>query len=151
MSTDGMPLLRTSTPADGPAIESLLARSGLPTSDLGAARPEFIVASHAGRIIGTGALERFGSAALLRSVAVEPDWRGSGVGGELVAAIEARARAAGIAQLILLTMTARSFFERLGYRSMDREQVPAAVLASAEFRSLCPASAVCLAKDLPRT
>ena len=148
MNTDETPAVRGATPADAAAIESLLARSGLPTSDLGTARPQFIVATHDGRIIGTGALQRFGSAALLRSVAVEPERRGSGVGRELVAQLEERARAAGIAQLILLTMTARPIFERLGYQSMAREQVPAAVLASAEFRSLCPATATCMAKNL---
>jgi amino-acid N-acetyltransferase len=139
---------RAATAADAPSIRDLLQRSDLPTSDLGTARPDFVIAERAGRLIGTGALERFGTAALLRSVAVEPQWRGSGVGRLIVAELEQRALAAGIAELILLTLSARDFFARLGYSLKPREAVPAAVLGSAEFRSLCPASAHCMAKAL---
>lgn len=148
MSSGTKPTLRAATPADGPGIHALLERSGLPTSDLSTARPEFVVASNGERIMGIGALERFGDAALLRSVAVEPRWRSSGVGSLIVGELERRAQAAGISELILLTLTARNFFERLGYRAKERGQVPPAVLDSAEFRSLCPASAACMAKSL---
>ena len=134
--------------ADAGAIRDLLGRNGLPTSDLSTGRPEFVVVRSAEHIIGTGALERFGETALLRSVAVEPQWRGSGVGRVLIRELERRARAAGVGELILLTLTAADFFRRLGYGAKDRARVPDAVLASAEFESLCPASAFCMAKAL---
>jgi amino-acid N-acetyltransferase len=140
---------RTANEADAEAIRGLLERSGLPTSDLRTATPQFVLASSAGQIAGIGALERFGGEALLRSVAVEPRWRSSGVGRLLIAELERRARAAGVTELILLTLTAADFFRRLGYGRKDRSRVPAAVLDSAEFRSLCPASALCMAKRLP--
>lgn len=139
--------IRAATAADADSIRTLLERNRLPTGDLTTSRPEFIVASEGERIIGAGALERFGSAALLRSVAVETAYRGSGVGRRIVDELERRARSAGVTELILLTLTARDFFERLGYRATDRTQVPPAVLDSAEFRSLCPDSAVCMAKN----
>lgn len=148
MSQPASLTLRTATTADTQIIHRLLERNGLPTSDLSTARPEFVVASRDGEIIGIGALDLFGSAALLRSVAVEAPCRGSGIGRLIVAELERRARAVGVIELILLTLTARNFFERLGYRAKDREQVPPPVLDSAEFRSLCPASAVCMARDL---
>lgn len=140
--------LRSAGVADLEAIRELLVRSGLPTADLRTARPEFVIASQDERLIGSGALERFADVALLRSVAVEPEWRGSGVGGRIVAELERRAQETGVMELILLTLTARDFFDRLGYSAKDRAQVPPAVLSSAEFRSLCPASAVCMAKSL---
>jgi amino-acid N-acetyltransferase len=142
------PSLRPATGADAKVIRDLLERNELPTSDLSTARPEFVIATHDGQIIGIGALERFGSAALLRSVAVESQWRGSGVGRLIVKELEHRAQTAGITELILLTLTARDFFDRLGYKAKDRAQVPPAVLNSAEFRTLCPASAACMAKTL---
>lgn len=148
MSSVANPTLRSATAADLKALRDLLERSGLPTSDLGTAHPQFVIATRDSRIIGVGALEHFGGAALLRSLAVEPRWRGSGVGRQLVAELERRARAAGVMDLILLTLTARDFFARLGYSAKDRAQVPPAVLESAEFRSLCPASAVCMWKAL---
>lgn len=141
-------ILRTAGEADAKIIGDLLARSGLPTGDLITARPEFVLASSAGQIVGIGALEHFGAAALLRSVAVEPQWRGTGVGRLLIGELERRARAAGVSELILLTLTAADFFRRLGYGAKDRDRVPEAVLASAEFKSLCPASAICMAKAL---
>lgn len=144
--------LRSATDADTDVIRDLLARNGLPTSDLSAAaRPEFVIVIGAGQVIGIGALEYFGSAALLRSVAVEQQRRGSGTGRLIVEELERRARAARVNELILLTLTARDFFERLGYRAKSRAAVPSAVLNSAEFRSLCPATAICLAKRLALT
>lgn len=138
--------LRDAGEADAKSIRELLERSGLPTGDLGTARAEFVLASRDGRLVGAGALEHFGAAALLRSVAIEPEWRGLGVGRLIVAALEERARSAGIGELILLTLTARDFFARAGYGIRDRATLPQAVRASAEFRSLCPASAICMAK-----
>lgn len=148
MSPAGNLTLRIADEADTEVIRDLLERSGLPTADLRTARPEFVIASRGREIIGIGALERFGGAALLRSVAVETPWRGKGVGQLLVAELEKRARAAGVTELILLTLTARDFFARLGYEVRERGQVPRAVTESAEFRSLCPATAVCMMKTL---
>ena len=72
----------------------------------------------------------------------------AGIGQRLVKALEGEARAGEAAQLVLLTLTAESFFERQGYRVIDRRSVPEDVQASAEFKSLCPASAICMAKAL---
>jgi amino-acid N-acetyltransferase len=47
-----------------------------------------------------------------------------------------------------LTLTAKTFFEQQGYRIIDRRSVPEDVQASEEFRSLCPASAICMVKKL---
>ena len=148
MNAVGKVTFRAPTAAEAEIIRDLLERSGLPTGDLGTARPEFVVATRDGGIVGIGALEHFGSAALLRSVAVEAQSRGSGVGRLIVEELERRARTANISELILLTLTAADFFGRLGYNTKERGAVPPAVRESAEFRSLCPASAVCMAKSI---
>jgi amino-acid N-acetyltransferase len=142
------PLLRTGTERDASHIHALLERSGLPTSDLDAAQPQFIVLCEGAQIIGAGALQAFGSIALLRSVAVEPRRRGSGLGRMIVQELERRACACDVSQLVLLTQTAVRFFEQQGYRVIDRQQVPQRVQGSEEFRSLCPASATCMVKML---
>jgi amino-acid N-acetyltransferase len=100
------------------------------------------------QVIGTGALQSFGSVALLRSIAVEPHLRGAGVGQSIVTELEHIARTNEIKQLILLTQTARSFFEAQGYAAIDRASAPPSVQESEEFRSLCPASALCMSKAL---
>jgi amino-acid N-acetyltransferase len=130
------------------AIRALLERCGLPTSDLESARPEFAVIRENDRVIAAGALQRFGSSALLRSVAVAADRRDRGLGEAVVGELERVARAARISQLILLTQTAADFFARRGYAVIERDAAPADIKGSEEFRSLCPSSAACMAKTL---
>src|SRR6266478_5791319 len=134
------PLVRTATARDAESIRVLLELDGLPTADLVSSQPEFIVACQGTRIIGAGAL--------LRSVVVEVGARGSGVGHLILQELERRARATDVTELILLTQTAKPFFERQNYRTIERESVPPAVHASEEFRSLCPEAATCMAKTL---
>lgn len=130
------------------AIRALLESAGLPTSDLTSARPEFVAIRDGGALVAAGALQRFGPSALLRSVVVSAERRGAGFGHGIVRALEGAAREAKIERLILLTQTAAPFFARHGYRVIDRNDAPADVKGSEEFRSLCPSSATCMVKDL---
>ncbi len=126
----------------------MLQAAGLPTADLDDARPEFTVLTEGERIVAAGALERFGSSALLRSVVVAPDRRGAGLGSAVVRELECRARAARVDCVVLLTQTASEFFTDQGYEAIERANAPVEVQASGEFRSLCPASAICMMKLL---
>lgn len=140
--------LRLHRPDDRDAVRSLLADAGLPVDDLDHANVQFIVAIDEGVIVGVVGIESFERAGLLRSLAVRPGLRESGIGGRLVDALEAFARERGIDRLLLLTQTAAPFFGKRGYRVIDRNDAPDDVCASAQFRSLCPQSATCMAKQL---
>jgi amino-acid N-acetyltransferase len=140
--------IERATPGDLAHIQRLLTAARLPTDDLATAPIEFWVARRGGAIAGTIALERYGAEGLLRSLAVDASARRGGVGSALVARLEADARFAGIATLVLLTQTAAPFFASRGYEPLDRAAVPGDVGRSAQFSSLCPASARCLAKSL---
>jgi amino-acid N-acetyltransferase len=129
-------------------LRALLEQADLPVSDLATARPRFLVAVEDNQIVAAGALQRFGTSALLRSVVVIPELRGRGLGRVIVSALERAAAAEGIAQLILLTMTAKDFFERQRYQVIDRKDAPPETQQSEEFRTLCPSSATCMAKVL---
>jgi amino-acid N-acetyltransferase len=85
-------------------------------------------------------------AGLLRSLAVAPPHRGTGLGAVMTAHAERRADEFGLDELYLLTTGAAGFFRRLGYRVADRTEAPEAILATAQFAGLCPASAVMLTK-----
>jgi amino-acid N-acetyltransferase len=76
------------SPEDLSAIRALLERAGLPTSDLESAQPEFAVIHQDGQVVAAGALQRFGTAALLRSVVVAPERRGNGLGRSVVSELE---------------------------------------------------------------
>jgi amino-acid N-acetyltransferase len=148
METSLMSRVDAASSQDLIAIRALLERAGLPTSDLESAQPDFTVIRANGKVIAAGALQCFGPSALLRSVVVEPDHRRSGLGRLIVGELERSARAARITQLILLTQSATEFFARQGYRTIERSAAPEELQGSAEFRSLCPSSATCMAKSL---
>jgi amino-acid N-acetyltransferase len=50
--------------------------------------------------------------------------------------------------VFLLTTTAERFFPKFGFEQIARDEVPASVKASVEFRSACCASAIVMRKQL---
>jgi amino-acid N-acetyltransferase len=143
------PTIRSGQCADLPAVLAILQGAGLPTADLTSAEaPRFWVLEAGQSLIGVVGMERFGAFALLRSLTVAINYRQRGIARQLVARLEREAQADGVEQLVLLTETAEKFFREIGYEVIDRLQVPAEIKQSAEFLSLCPASAVCMSKVL---
>ena len=133
------------------AIAALLVDANLPSEDLsGAALAHFFVAraENTPSVVAAAGLEAHAPSGLLRSVVVVSTQRERGLGGSLVDAIEARARDLGIENLVLLTTTAKPFFARRGYTEIAREDAPTTLQATREFATLCPASAVCMQKNL---
>ena len=135
-------------PADTPAILQLLSNNGLPTEGLLDHLKSTLVIRVDGRIVACAALEIYPDGALLRLVAVEQSWQGSGLGHQVVRAALDLARQRGATSIYLLTTTAEGFFPRFGFRQVVREDVPAGVQKSVEFRSACPASAVVMTTDV---
>ena len=147
-------VLREGQPASAEelgGIRALLESAGLPTRDLESARPEFAVVRENGQVVAAGAMQRFGSSALVRAVVVAEDHRGSGLGRMIVWRLERLARAAQVSELILLTQSVSGFFARQGYHTIKRTSAPGDMQASEVFRSLCPGSGTCLVKSLPNS
>lgn len=134
--------IRNATNSDFPAVEQLLLSSRLPIEGVKENFSSFVVAEDAGTIAGAIGLERYGSAALLRSAVVSPANRGAGVGRQLVESLLQRAREDGIDEVYLLTTTAETYFPRFGFARTTRAAVPETVKESAEFRGACPDTAV---------
>ncbi|MBL8838371.1 MAG: GNAT family N-acetyltransferase [Alphaproteobacteria bacterium] len=134
---------------DLPMLRAALAAAGLPTDDIDQPGREFYaVLDHRGRTIGYGGLERHGAAALLRSIVVPPRERGRGQGSVIVETLEGEAAKRGITALYVLTTDATPFFARIGYASIDRASVPAAIAATSQFTTLCPATATVMRKRI---
>ena len=148
-----VPSVRAARPADLAAVERLLTTSGLPLDGVADALPTFVVAESGGDLVGVAGLEVCCDNALLRSVAVRPEWRSHGVGRTLVNRVIADAEARGIHALYLLTTSAERYFPSFGFRTISRTEVPTEVRATAEFREACPASAtvMCRACDVTAT
>lgn len=141
--------LRRAVSHDLPSILTLLEGSSLPIQGVDTrALPDFIVAERGGRLVGVVGLEIYRESALLRSAAVDPDWRGTGVGRALIERALDVSRERGIRDVFLLTTTAEHYFPRFGFCSVNRESVPDAVRASVEFQEACPATAVVMRKSV---
>jgi len=141
--TDAAPrvVIRGAEPNDWDPVAALLSASSLPLDGAREHLANFVLAERSGTVVGCAAVERYGEAGLLRSVAVAESERGKGAGAALVGRCLDDARAAGIRALVLLTTSAERYFPRFGFEVIDRDAVPEGVRASAEFRGACPASA----------
>ena len=122
--------------------------AGLPTDDLNESGRHFFKLSDADGPIGFIGIEGDGPDRLLRSLVVLPGHKRLGHGGLLVAHAEAVARRNGVERLHLLATTVADFFRARGYRDADRGVAPDAIRSTAQFSSLCPASAAYLVKAI---
>ena len=130
-------------------IKQLLADCDLLHEDIGPALLEhFLLGWDGARLVAVVGLEIKNNSALLRSLAVDPAYRNRRIATTLVGKIEDHAQSLKVARLYLLTLTAEAFFTKRGYRKAERDSAPAGIQETAEFKNLCPASAVCLVKDL---
>ena len=139
-------LLRPAVPTDRETVATLLRELELPTDGVAEWLEQFWVAEHQGQVIGVAGMERYGDSGLLRSVAVTREWRGTGVGRTLVDRVLEEGRTSGVREVYLLTTTADHYFPRFGFVCVDRDTVPAALHASAEFTGACPASAIAMCR-----
>jgi len=131
----------------GPAL-ALLRAARLPEHGVAERFGHFRVVRDMGRLIGVCGLEVHGDDALLRSLAVDPDHRGAGVGGALVEDVVQLARKMGLRSVYLLTTTAREFFVARGFADHSRDEAAAAIRGSWEFESGCPESSAFLRRPL---
>jgi len=136
-------------PEDATAVLRLLEANHLPTEGLSHHWQTTIVAREADdRVVGSVALEVYPDGSLLRSVAVDPDMQGRGLGRDLVSAALDLATQRNAPALYLLTTTADAYFPKFGFSRITRSEVPPGVQQSVEFTSACPASAVVMRRVL---
>ncbi|HEV7588380.1 MAG TPA: arsenic resistance N-acetyltransferase ArsN2 [Longimicrobium sp.] len=141
--------IRGARAEDRDAVAGLLERTALPPDGLDHQFGDaYAVAVADGEIVGTAGVEVYGSAGLLRSVAVDPAWQGRGLGQRLTEERLRWAAARGLDTVYLLTTTAAGFFPRLGFAPVPRDEVPAEVRGSLQFAGVCPSTAAVLALRL---
>ena len=87
-----------------------------------------------------------GPIALLRSLVVDSEMRGQGLGAQLTKAAEALASRSGVESIYLLTIAAERFFAKRGYRKVSRTEAPVQIQRSSQFSRLCPSTAILMVK-----
>jgi len=133
--------LEAARPSDLAAVLALLDRTGLPQEGIESLLATTVVAREAGQVVGCAAFEVYGTSALLRSVAVNLDYRRRRLGQQLVEERLQDARRRGIQNIYLLTETAQDYFTRFGFHPIDRAAVAPAIHTSVEWTSACPETA----------
>ena len=139
---------RLASDEDVEAILQLLKTNDLPISDLSSGHRLFFVAVSDDKTVGCVAVEIFETIGLLRSLALNIDFRGKGIGQKLVTQAETWGSENGLKSMYLLTTSASGFFSKLGWEIIERNSVPHSIATSSEFAFICPTSAICMFKNI---
>jgi amino-acid N-acetyltransferase len=127
----------------------LLGRSELTQQDVSEGWGHyFVVREDDGRVVGVAGLELHGDFGLLRSVAVDEDYRGQGLAAALIEAALQRAQRVGLRSVYLLTTSARDYFSRRGFADVARDDAPSAIRESWEFKNGCPSTAALMQRQV---
>ncbi len=129
-------------------ILSLLDTVGLPRPDKSPIA--FWKLAQGQSCVGVVGAERWGSVALLRSLAVKPTARHRGFATRLVRVALESLQQQGMREVWLFTETAHAYFLEWGFLDRPRSDGPCVILASQEGREACSTSAALMALDLTR-
>ncbi|QSO48258.1 arsinothricin resistance N-acetyltransferase ArsN1 family A [Alicyclobacillus mengziensis] len=129
-------------------IVSLLDTVGLPRPDNSPIA--FWKLAQGQSCVGVVGAERWGSVALLRSLAVKPTARQRGFATLLIRVALESLQQQGIREVWLFTETAHDCFLEWGFLDRPRLDGPRVIQTSHEGRGACPASAALMALDLTR-
>ncbi len=131
-------------------IKYLLGENGLPYDDITYNLQHMFLAKTGSEIVGITGMEIYGRYGLLRSLVSVKKYRGAGYGKTITGKILKHAADSGVGTVYLLTSTAAGFFEKLGFKYIDRSSVPEPIATTGEFTQLCPESADCMMLDLTK-
>ena len=123
-----------------PALESdlddvlgLLIDEDLNTEGVHEAIGNFVVAYDGDELIGCGGAEPHQFVALIRSIVVHEESRGSRVGRRIVRELLDRLSARGLREFYLVTEHAEGYFRKRGFKPCDRDEVHPQVQESSEL------------------
>lgn len=124
--------------------KEILSINNLPSQDIESSNVQMFSALLDSKLIGIIGFENNNNIALLRSFVVLEQYRNKKYGQVICKKFIEMLQEKGFKEIYLLTTTAKEFFEKLGFLSIDRNDAPIEIQNSSEFSSLCPATAQCL-------
>ncbi len=123
-------------------LRNFLRLNQLPADDLRLADSLYLTYYDSSEeLVGSGGLELYGDKALLRSLAVSQTIRSQSLGRQIMEDLLQQVRSKDIKEIYLLTQTALYFFLKLGFKEVNRVEVPDEIRNSTEFSQVCPGSA----------
>lgn len=135
--------IKLALPEEFDQIHELLIMSGLPIAGVDANSGKYYIAGDYD-LIGVIGVEQYGSAVMLRSLAVKPQFRKAGVAGKLIEYVFQVLQGTGVVNIYLLTNTAEGYLTRYGFTTLERSQVPNHVLAASALGEACSSSSTCM-------
>lgn len=131
-------------------VEGLVEQCGLPVSDLNQVNWYcFALLEQKGKIIALGGLEATGKELLLRSVAVDSDYRNQRFAEKIVFELFNAIDNSQYSEVYLMTLDAEDYFSRrFAFASIERDAAPEDIRNSTQFLGVCPASATLMKKNL---
>ena len=129
-------------------VQVLLKDNNLPFEDIISSKVDFIVAEEQENILGCIGVEKYQEHVLLRSFAVADNYKGEGIGKELLLAMFEKSKEEDVQKIHLLTTTAEKYFKKYGFEICDRKEAPQSILKTKEFSEICPSSSAYMTKIL---
>lgn len=121
---------------------ALIEQAGLPSDDLGKADVLLFGVIESNLLTGVIGLELLDNIGLMRSLVVEPGFRGQAFAQRLCEAVFRHAAEQSMQELYLLTTDAADYFRRFDFEVISRGSVPDRVRKTEQFSALCPDSAI---------
>lgn len=112
-------IIRPATAADAKTIRQMVWQEHLDPTSL--KWENFLVAEHEGNIVAIGQIKQYPGCEELGSLITDEAYRGLGLGGQVIAALEARA---GRPLYLLCAAKMERFYQRFGYETITWWQAP---------------------------
>ena len=119
---------------DIPFITALLLDAELPPDNLETWIDNFLLLSVEGKTVGCIGLEIWGKVGLLRSFVISEEYRSKGLGIKLYNRLMDLAKEMKLTTVLLLVKGASIFFQKNGFKFIDRNEVPESVKKSIQFK-----------------
>jgi N-acetylglutamate synthase-like GNAT family acetyltransferase len=127
--------IEKASPACLDDVLEILSQVNLPHDGVKEHFGDFLVARNGGgRILGCAGLEHHGEIGLLRSAAVLSEYQGQWIGNKLIRELLKRAANEGATEVVLLTTTAREYFQnKFGFKEAKRSDYDERLADSPEW------------------
>lgn len=112
--------IREATAEDDATIKMMIRRARLDPTSL--KWQNFLIAEHEGNIVGIGQIKPYPGCEELGSLVTKRDYRGQGVGEQMIVALEARA---GRPLYLLCAAKMETYYVRFGYETISWWEAPA--------------------------
>ena len=133
-------LLKTAKSEDLLLLEELLKKNNMIYEDCIYHLDNFLVIFDDDKIIASGAYETCEQYAYFRSFAVDENYRNLGLANKIYEELKLKAKKNNIKELYLLTQTASLYFEKLGFKIINKIDAPSEIKNTKQFSLLCPDS-----------